>query len=206
FQAFYQAFVETLAGDMLGDALPIYLSAMPIFHSVFEVYLDPGREAAGELLDGRSLDRICEQSLAGAMGYLQEALGKNRSKWHWGALHRYHYEHPGARGFLPSWLLNRGPYPAAGSTFTVNMANYNLAKRGGPHRQHTVTTVPSLRMVTSLADADRTFIMGPMGQSGRPGFAHYADMIEPWIRGTGVPLPLSREGAETIAVSRTTLV
>jgi hypothetical protein len=44
-----------------------------------------------------------------------------------------------------------------------------------------------------------------MGQSGRPGFRHYADMIRPWMRGEATPLPLSRAGAEAIAVSRTVL-
>ena len=205
FQVFYHAFIEVLTEDLFADALPIYLSVIPLFHSVAETYLDPERETATELLAGRNLDRICEQALVRTMGYLEKALGNNRARWSWGALHRYHYEHPGAAGLLPSWLLNRGPYPAGGSPFTVNMANYNLARSGGPRRQYTVTTVPSLRMVTSLADRDRTFIMGPMGQSGRPGHPHYADMIVPWIHGQGVPLPLSREGAEQIAAHRTQL-
>jgi penicillin amidase len=205
FQAFYQAFIEVLTEDLLGNTLPIYLSIIPIFHSVAEIYLDPDRARSTELLAGKDLGQVCEQSLVRAMRFLEEAFGVDRARWSWGALHRYHYEHPGARGVLPSWLLNRGPYPAGGSAFTVNMANYNLARSGGPRRQYTVTTSPSLRLVTSLADVDRTFIMGPMGQSGRPGCPHYADMIEPWIHGRGVPLPLSREGAEQIAVRRTTL-
>jgi penicillin amidase len=205
FQVFCHAFIEILTEDLLADALPIYLSIAQWFHSAAEVYLDPEREPATELLAGRNLDQVCEQSLARAIRYLEAALGRNRAGWRWGALHRYCYEHPGAKGFLPTWLLNRGPYPAAGSTFTVNMASYNLAKKGGALRQYTVTTIPSLRMVTSLADLDRTFIMGPLGQSGRPGHPHYADMIEPWIRGQAVLLPLSRDGAERIAVSRTFL-
>jgi len=205
FQVFYHTFIEVLTENLFGNTLPIYLSLIPILHSVAETCLDPERETATELLAGGTLDQVCEQSLARAMRYLEKALRKNRAGWSWGALHRYHYEHPGAAGILPSWLLNRGPYSAGGSAFTVNMANYNLARSGGPQRQYTVTTIPSLRMVTSLADVDRTFIMGPMGQSGRPGCPHYADMIEPWIHGRAVPLPLSRRGAEQIAVHRTTL-
>jgi penicillin amidase len=190
--------------------------------------------APTRLLGDRRLGDVCEQALVQSMEFLERTLGPNRRRWRWGILHRYRYRHPGASGGLASWLLDRGPYPAGGSDNTVNAANFNpawlgpgigapgrspaassvadnaSASRSSPvgssvQKAFEVSTIPSLRMVTSLADPDSTVIMGPMGQSGRPGSRHYADMIRPWIRGKATPLPLTRAGAESIAVSKTLL-
>ncbi len=60
---------------------------------------------------------------------------------------------------------------------------------------------PSMRFIASLHDIDETFIIGPMGQSGRPGTTHYADMLPAYLNGEMTRLPLSRRGAEKVAVS-----
>ena len=59
-----------------------------------------------------------------------------------------------------------------------------------------------MRLVTSLQGIDETYIIGPMGQSGRPGTYHYADMLPLYINGGSTKLPLSRSGAEELAVSK----
>jgi penicillin amidase len=227
FQVFLVEFSRLLLGDILERSLPAFLAWMSFMYTAPDRLLDDrlaAQAAPSRLLGDRRLEEVCEQALANGMAFLQSTLGRNPRRWRWGALHRYRYSHPGATGGLASWLLNRGSYPAGGSANTVNPANYNPAWIGGrngssssaaegggsPDRRSVrkafeVTTIPSLRMVTSLADADSTVIMGPMGQSGRPGFRHYADMIRPWIEGKATPLPLSRAGAESIAVSRTVL-
>jgi acyl-homoserine lactone acylase PvdQ len=45
-------------------------------------------------------------------------------------------------------------------------------------------------------------IIGPLGQSGQPGNPHCNDMTESWIRGETLPLPLSRQAVEKIAMDR----
>jgi penicillin amidase len=213
FQVFLVEFSRTLLAGLLGDALPAYLSLMPFMYTAPDRLLDAQAgavPAAGGLLGGRPLREACEQGLVRAMRYLEAALGPDRRRWRWGALHTYAYRHPGARGAGPGGalarrLLNRGPYPAGGSANTVNQANFNPARGGSPKRVYETTAIPSLRLVTSLADPDSTRIIGPMGQSGRPLSRHYADMIPLWLRGEAVPLPLSRAGAEAVAVSRAIL-
>ena len=69
-----------------------------------------------------------------------------------------------------------------------------------------VTTVPSMRMITSLADQDSLRIVGPLGQSGQPGHPHYEDLTPLWLRGEQVPIPLTRPAVEKIARDRLTLV
>jgi penicillin amidase len=209
FQVFLVEFCECLLGDILGATLPAYLSLFTFLYSAPDRLLDTragGLPQVSHLLGDRQLKEVCEQALRRTMDYLTKALGRNRKRWRWGDLHAHMYRHPGAKGWLGSWLLNRGPYPASGCPNTVNPANFNPARKGSPRWRYEVTTIPSLRMVTSLSDPDRTVIMGPMGQSGQPGFPHYADMIRPWISGKAVPLPLTRRGAEAIAVGLTTFL
>jgi acyl-homoserine-lactone acylase len=165
-----------------------------------DLVLTSGGDSAQKLLDGRSLENLCEEALIRTMHFLQQTLGKNRKKWIWGLLHKYHFGHPGGKGPLASWLLNRGPYPAPGNGSTVNLSLYNPGHRGEAHLRYTVNTIPSLRMVADLSHPDRTYVVGPMGQSGQPGSPHYADMIDPWRKGELVPLPLSRDTVDKIAV------
>ncbi|MBN1835792.1 MAG: penicillin acylase family protein [Spirochaetales bacterium] len=227
FTVFLVEFSRVLLKDMLRNSLPAFLAWMPFMYTAPDRLLDaryagPSTRAA-RLLGGRSLAEVCEQALARSVEFLEQNLGRSRRRWVWGALHRYLFRHPGATGPLVSWVLNRGPYPAGGSANTVNAANFDpgssnadgagraatgagasrAARREAARKGFQVTTIPSLRMVISLADPDGTTIMGPMGQSGRPGFRHYADMIRPWMAGRATPLPLTRIGAESIAVSRT---
>ena len=60
-----------------------------------------------------------------------------------------------------------------------------------------------MRFITSMDGTDDTYIVLPTGQSGRPGTAHYADMSPLYLAGRHIKLPLSRAGAETVAVSKT---
>jgi len=200
FNVFLVEFARLLLGSLLGDSLPLFFSLMGYIYSGVDTVLTSGGDSAQKLLDGQSLESLCEQALTRAMRFLQRTLGKNREKWSWGLLHRYHFCHPGGRGHIASWLLNRGPYPAPGNGSTVNVSLYNPGHRGGSNMQYTVHTTPSLRMVADLSHPDRTYLIGPMGQSGQPGSRHYADMIDPWRKGELVPLPLSRDTVERIAV------
>ena len=218
FQVFLVEFSRVLLADILAEVLPAFLSWMPFMYTAPDRLLGshaPGdaREAAAggapgaanRLLGERRLEEVCEQALVRTVEFLVRALGRNRRRWRWGALHTHVYGHPGVRSGVAAWLLNRGPYPAEGSGNTINPGNFNPSRGGSPARAFEVTAIASLRLVTSLADPDRTVIMGPLGQSGRPGFRHYADMIGPWRRGEATPLPLSRSGAEAIAVTKTLL-
>ncbi|HUX11979.1 MAG TPA: penicillin acylase family protein, partial [Spirochaetia bacterium] len=215
-----------LAGATLKSTLPVYLALSTPLYSAVDGALEKGSAprllaAAGFASGG--LGAACEEALARSFDVATEACGKNPARWQLGKLHTYLFAYSGAKSHAARWLLNRGPYPAPGTSTTVNVSMMNPANarpRGGSvitgagpirrlleRRQAEYRTVaaPSMRFTASLADPDRTFIMAPMGQSGRPGNRHYDDMIQKWIECEVVPLPLSRRGAESVARERFTL-
>jgi len=137
---------------------------------------------------------VVEEALARTIEVCVACMGRNRSGWSWGRMHRHVFRHPGARGRISRWLLNPPRRPAHGDANTVNVAAYSVARNA-----YTVAAVPSLRMVVPLGDLDGMRIIGPLGQSGQPGHAHYDDMTDPWLNGELVPLPLTREGVAKVA-------
>jgi len=213
FSIFQTEFQRLLLAERLGAAFAVYISTAPLFYSAVDEALRRG--TLSKLLEGtkygaNGLAALCEESLARAVAVARKALGRNIRRWHWGRLHTYLFAHPGATGPLTEWLLNRGPYAAPGTSTTVNVSAFNPANSGGSGRAaharaYRSMTIPSMRFTASLADPDRTFIMAPMGQSGRPGNLHYDDMIRPWIEGEVVQLPLTEEAARRIARIRLVL-
>lgn len=84
------------------------------------------------------------------------------------------------------WLfrLNRGPYVRPGDGMTVNLGAFPLTAPFG------VMAGPSYRHIVDLGDleASRWILAG--GTSGDPRSPHYADQIEPWLRGGYRPMRL----------------
>ncbi len=221
FSAFLVEFNRIAAGPLLGDALPIYLSTVTPFFSAVDGALISGDAPA--LLAGNphnDLGAVCEAALARAVEIAAEVCGPDPAEWKWGKLHTYLFAHVGGVNRIAAWLLNRGPYPAPGTSTTVNVGAINPAnaragtdtvltgaglvhgRRGHRQAEYRAGGIPSMRFTASLAHPDRNFIMGPMGQSGRPGNRHYDDMIGRWIEGEVVRLPLSHEGALEAAKDR----
>ncbi len=207
FAVFLEQMTHCLLDPLLGEGVSVILSVGPYLYNCLDGLFAAAREgeAPPGLLGGRSLDGLCEQALAGATAAIRDALGARVGGWRWDRLHTFHYRHPGARGAASRWLLNRGRYPAGGCASTVNVAAVNTAHARAPLDRYEVRTVPSLRIICSLAAPDATMVNAPMGQSGQPGHRHYDDMIRPWMNGQMMPLPLTRDGAERICVRRTVL-
>ena len=205
FNVFLVQFAQILLSDILGEGLQYFLFLMPFLYTAVDKVLQSDQKTStisNELLKSSNLNALCEQALSRTISFISETLGTNRKKWSWGKLHTYHFKHPGGKKGLAARLLNRGPYPASGNGFTVNAAVFNPAHKGDIFEKFEATTIPSMRMISSLDDPNATFIIGPMGQSGQPGSKHYDDMIEHWIRGELVPLPLMRNVVEKIAVNK----
>jgi penicillin amidase len=97
-------------------------------------------------------------------------------------------------------LLNPRSFPASGDSNTLSCA-WSLPARDS----YDVTTIPSMRLVTSLGSPDSMRIVGPLGQSGQPGHPHYEDLTERWRKGRMISLPLTRPGVEIVARERLAL-
>lgn len=118
-------------------------------------------------------------------------LGLNSSAWRWGSLHTLTFSHSFGRGRgmaarALAWLLNlnRGPYARPGDGMTVNLGAFPLT---APFE---IMVGPSYRQIVDFGDleASRWIIAG--GVSGDPRSPHYADQIDPWLRGEYQPMRL----------------
>lgn len=208
FAVFLTEFETRIAESILGKYHVLFDFGSGFFYSPVDALLRG--ETADELLSAAGFKEggiaaLSEEALRRAMEFLSEALGPNRGSWRWGAIHSHLFAHAGASGRLREWMLNRGPFPAPGDMTTVNVSGYNPGRSGDSTTRYRAVTGPSMRFVTSMKDSDSTTIIAPMGQSGKPGNRHYDDMIERWLHGVRVPLPLTRGGAERIAKERVIL-
>ena len=126
------------------------------------------------------------------------------SRSRWGDVHRVHFEHPLAWipgvGRLVGNSWSRGPFRAPGNNVTINAHYWN---RGRPFD---VTAIPAMRFVTEVGNWDETRLVLPVGQSGRPWSANYADQISDWRAGEAPPFPFSREAVDAAAVAKIDLI
>jgi len=133
-----------------------------------------------------------------------EDLDRIDHRQSWGEVHQVFFEHPLAwipgvgRMVSDSW--SRGPFRVAGDNVTVN-AHYWSRRR-----PFEVTTIPAMRFVTEVGNWDDTVLVLPVGQSGRPWSAHYADQIETWLEGGAQQFPFSFDAVERSAVAWLELV
>lgn len=196
-ELFVTAWLRLLIEDELGADTAAYLDLASVFHSLQdEILVRPS-----SLWDRRNTRRkespreILELALVRALEELEERLGPRGPSWQWGALHSRAYEHPGSVLGLLTRRLNRGTYPADGDNETVRATGFLPGRDDYKVMWHS-----SMRMIAAPGESS-LLIMGPMGQSGQPGYRHYDDMIGPWQRGELLRLELEENapGGDTTA-------
>jgi penicillin amidase len=132
-------------------------------------------------------DRFLLDSLEQAVQHLTEQFSADTSKWTYGQ-NSYHHivlRHPFSEAVNAQQRaqLDIGPFPRGGDGFTVNNTDNNAVQNVGA----------SFRIITDLADWDRSLGINTPGQSGNPGDPHYRDLAEMWTTGKYFPLFYSRE-------------
>ncbi|WJN59354.1 penicillin acylase family protein [Pseudomonas sp. SO81] len=126
-----------------------------------------------------------------SLAHLRQSFGTDSSQWAWGKGHTLTHEHPlGAQKPL-NLLFNVGPFAAPGGHEVPN----NLSHRVGP-APWSVVYGPSTRRLIDMADASKGLGINPVGQSGVPFDAHYADQAEAYIGGQYVPMHFSDEDVQ----------
>ncbi len=105
----------------------------------------------------------------------------------WGQVHRTASPHTlgSARPLEALLRLNVGPFPRAGSPYTVNVADFS-----GSRPPYTNTHAASMRQVADLADSTGAALVITTGQSGNPLSRRYRDQARLWLRGELLPVPL----------------
>ena len=139
--------------------------------------------------------QIIARSLADAVALLESTLGADTEKWKWGGLHTYTWEtdtykmaprldfmQRTALGFF--WpYFNRGPYPAPGDLFTLNVSGYTMG------RDFDTWLIPSMRMIVDFSREEPMTAVNSSGQSDNPSGPHYDDGIAAWREGRYIPFP-----------------
>lgn len=122
----------------------------------------------------------------------------------WGRVHQVRFPHPLAgvpvvgRWLGRSW--SRGPYPIGGDGTTVNASYWST------RRPFTVIGVAGARFIVDVGSWDDTVLVLPVGQSGRPWSAHYADQLGAWLHLEPLAFPFSREAVDAAATARLSLL
>ncbi|WP_010148116.1 penicillin acylase family protein [Serinicoccus profundi] len=146
-----------------------------------------------------SRDEVLRSALVDARLDLTRQISKDPGDWSWGQLHRAHLRHQvlGEEGVpaLVQGIVNRGPYPVAGSSAMVNAMNWD-ASTGS----FDVSSAPSMRMVVDLADLDASTWVNQTGTSGHPFHANYDDQTQAWLEGRTYPWAFTRAAVEEAGV------
>jgi penicillin amidase len=148
-------------------------------------------QMAIQLLERHADPKVLADTLSRAAADLEERLGKDRTKWTWGRLHRIEFRHP-----LGQTAWNRGPIARPGDSYTVN------ATSGSDYQQ---TNGASYRQILDVADWDRSVMTNVPGESGDPESPHYDDLLQDWAAGRYHPMPFSRKTVEEATVERIAL-
>lgn len=158
-------------------------------------------QGGGAWVDDVSTEKTetLDELAADAMRTAAQAAGTKT----WGELHQTSIGHPmGVVDVLNrAFRLNIGPFPNAGSYYTVNVSGWGSRKPPFINAYGA-----SQRHVVDMADPDGSggFVI-PTGQSGIPFSRHYRDQNPMWREGRLWLIPLDRGKAERRAVSRMTL-
>ncbi|MDX3074962.1 penicillin acylase family protein [Streptomyces sp. MI02-7b] len=138
-------------------------------------------------------DELLAQAMKDARYELTAKLGKNIDTWSWGRLHQLELRNQtlGTGGpAVVRWLLNRGPWNLGGGEAAVDATGWNAA--GG----YEVVWVPSMRMVVSLDDFDKSRWINLTGASGHAYSAHYSDQTTKWAKGELLPWAFTKQSVD----------
>lgn len=125
-----------------------------------------------------SLESLLERAFLAALSQLENGLGKDRSQWYWGRLHRLQFKHPMGVNYLLGRLFNGPSAGAGGDTDTVFQTALN------PQSSYEAEAwCPSFRHLVELGKELRYFSIIPTGQSGHPASPNYMDQFLMWCQG-----------------------
>jgi penicillin amidase len=140
-------------------------------------------------------DRLLLDALKAAQGRMISLQGSDPSGWSWGRLHTITFHNP--LEVLPNVkaLVELGPIPRPGDSFTVNSTAYvgeNFDQVSGP----------SWREILDVGNWDNSEMVNTPAESGEPGSPHYSDLMHLWDQVRYFPMLYSRDAVEKEAKDR----
>ncbi|CUR57814.1 Penicillin amidase [metagenome] len=147
-------------------------------------------------------DDILGRALVDARDELTRREALDPDAWQWGRLHHLdlHNATLGESGIgVVERLLNRNDYEVGGSGSAVDATSWDAAEG------YEVAFAPSMRMVVSLADFDKSRWVNLTGVSGHPLSGHYTDQTDLYVAGDTLPWLFGRSAVEDTAEHTLTL-
>ncbi len=140
-----------------------------------------------------SRDDILRQAMLDGRDELIRLQDRDPSKWRWGHNHVLDLVHQtvgAGSNPIANALLNRGGFATAGGDSVVNATGWDANAGYG------IVWAPSMRMVVSLGDFDRSRWVNLTGASGHAYADEYVDQTELWARGDTLPFVFTRSAVE----------
>ncbi|MGH3499255.1 MAG: penicillin acylase family protein [Nocardioidaceae bacterium] len=138
-------------------------------------------------------DDVLTTAMEKARDDLTRLQARDPHTWTWGHLHQLRLVNQtlGTSGIGPvEALFNRGPYGVGGGGGLVDATSWDAADGFG------VTSVPSMRMVVSMANLDDSRWIELGGESGHAFASHYNDQTPLWLDGRTMPWAFTRSAVD----------
>jgi len=141
-------------------------------------------------------------SLADTVTILESSMGRDPNEWRWGILHTSVWETEASKmadrmgavervAMKTLWsYFNRGPYPAPGDVFTLNVSQYTMGEN------FDTWLIPEMRMIVDFSKDEPMLGVNSSGQSDNPSSPHYDDGINAWRRGEYIRFPFKEEAVK----------
>lgn len=179
--------------DELGDDLFnrfVFLANVP-FRSLLQVLDKPESLIFDDISTAKteSKNEIIRKSLADALTFLEENLGKDLTNWQWGRLHTVTFKHAFSGNFsLLDKYINIGPYEIGGDGTTINNTEYPFSESIDKypmfsHNEFENILGPSMRYIYDFAKPDQYYLILTTGQSGNVMSDNYHDQTPYWLQG-----------------------
>lgn len=179
--------------DELGDDLFnrfVFLANVP-FRSLLQVLDKPESLIFDDISTAKteSKNEIIRKSLADALTFLEENLGKDLTNWQWGRLHAVTFKHAFSGNFsLLDKYINIGPYEIGGDGTTINNTEYPFSESIDKypmfsHSEFENILGPSMRYIYDFAKPDQYYLILTTGQSGNVMSDNYRDQTPYWLQG-----------------------
>jgi penicillin amidase len=143
-------------------------------------------------------DQLLLDTLKSAVQKLKSLQGSELSYWSWGRMHAVTFHHPLELLTGAGPLLNIGPLPRPGDSYTVNNTSYsgeNFDQLSGP----------SYREILDVGNWDESVVANAPGESGQPGSPHYSDLVRLWDQTRYFPMLYSQAAVDKEAKDRLVL-
>jgi penicillin amidase len=148
-------------------------------------------------------DDILTKAMTEARDDLVRRQARRAVDWTWGHQHQLDLQNSTvgqSHIALVRRLFNRGGYQVGGGPEIVDATSWNAATDS-----YDVTLAPSMRMVVSLADLDRSRWVNLSGASGHAFNSHYVDQTDLWVDGRTLPWAFSRHEVDAATDKRLVL-